>query len=143
MASTVASVQGCLEADNLCNEGSLWAFVAPSSQGRLRVCLGRGAATCQVLPPAGVSGQVAEALLFHLSCVRKLFSFHPLSNFGLGTQCPKHTYTSPAGQVRCVIMRTLQTEAGGEERGAKEWGLPLLLPNIFGDLHVPVLGYLQ
>lgn len=40
-------------------------------------------------------------------------------------------------------MQTLQTEAGGEERGDKEWGLPLLLPNIFGDLHVPVLGYLQ
>lgn len=82
-AWTVALVWGCLEADSLYNEGSPWAFVPPSSQGSLGTCLEQGTVIWRVLLPSGVSGRVAEILLFQLSCVRKLFCFHHLSNFGL------------------------------------------------------------
>lgn len=47
------------------------------------MCLGGGAGPQWLLLPARVSGRGAEMLSFQLSGAGKVFSFHPLSNFGL------------------------------------------------------------
>lgn len=57
MALTMALVHGCLEANCLCNEGSTQAFVPPSLQGWLGVCLGRGLWPRECSPQLGYQAE--------------------------------------------------------------------------------------